>query len=609
MPVPAQSVGNLHVSASRQRLVVQMQEVEPEDLQNLKRSYNALSVTNSIPPEILSNIFIIHNASILKASILKAYPSPTSQREAFSWIYVAHVCHHWREVALNCGALWSNLLFLKPSLTETMLSRSKNSPLSVKLQLGHNNPAFEPLLCKILSQTHRLRSVNLSGTVKDTLLSNASGNAPFLEELSLACVANLSSKIPKTFLQGGAPSLKEITLKGIDVPFWGSLPLGPNLTHLRLDLKSVGHAHRPSASTFLKSLEDLLSLRLLSLSGALPINTYPTRNSTSSPPTFPNLRDLFLNDTFTALRQFVQAEAIKVPKTAMVRITVDDAVEDAEAIGHFLLELRERWDGLKTPAHRLELYKGEYTNDLGFNLYLDPSSNVFRRNRPALVLNFDDSVTRLTCSDILKAFAKRLDLSQVESLTISEGSTPLTAEEWGLAGINLKGVKTIIFETADVRDFLDQLGVVPTHIESAVPVTVPFLSLSKLAFHSLDFGQYFDTGSEFASALIGGIKRQQEASHISMKLEMIRCNGFNHTQHRQVCESLPKLRFMWDYYDDDCDEADEDEDDEDEDDEDEDDEDEDDEDEGEWEDEDTVDDDEDDVDSDVEDDSDEDDET
>ncbi|KAF5315586.1 hypothetical protein D9611_005003 [Ephemerocybe angulata] len=582
MPVPAQSVGNPHVSASRQRLVVRMREVE-EDLQNLKRSYNALSATNSIPPEILSNIFIIHNASIIQT-----YPATTFQREAFSWIYVAHVCHHWREVALNCGALWSNLLFLKPSLTETMLTRSKNSPLTVKL-LGHNNPIFEPSLSKILSQTHRLRSVNLSGNVKDTLLSNASGSAPLLEELTLAAFGNLSSKIPMAFLQGGAPSLKAINLKGIEIPFWGSLPLGPNLTHLRLDLKGLQHAHRPSASAFMKSLEELPLLQLLSLSGSLPIDTYPKWTSTSSPPIFRNLRDLFIDDTFSALSQFVQAEAIKIPKTATVAITLDYSFQNPEAIGRFLLELRERWEGLEAPIPGLAIFKtfepGHlHDDDFGFNIYLDPSSDIFRRDRPDFIFNFSNTTDTLTCGEVFKAFVEELDLSHVQTLRISEGMSPLTANEWRMACTDLKALKTIIFETSDVSDFLGQLGKVPTNIDSTIPVTAPFPSLSKLVFHCLNFLQYFPTGSHFTSALIPALKRQQEASPLSVKLEILACNGFNHTQHKKVCESLPNLAFLWDNYEDNCDDDDDD-----------------DEGEGEWE-------DEDDGDSDIEDDSEEEDE-
>ncbi|KAH7905223.1 hypothetical protein BJ138DRAFT_1231378, partial [Hygrophoropsis aurantiaca] len=54
-------------------------------------------------------------------------------------IICSHVCRYWRAVALENPALWSasiDIIHDSPSWTEAKLSRSRNSPLNIKLFLS-----------------------------------------------------------------------------------------------------------------------------------------------------------------------------------------------------------------------------------------------------------------------------------------------------------------------------------------------------------------------------------------------------------------------------------------------------------------------------------------
>ena len=50
------------------------------------------------------------------------------------WVSISYVCRHWRNVALNCPILWSNLFLTSPRWTEVLLSRSKHAPLRIHVK-------------------------------------------------------------------------------------------------------------------------------------------------------------------------------------------------------------------------------------------------------------------------------------------------------------------------------------------------------------------------------------------------------------------------------------------------------------------------------------------
>ena len=100
-------------------------ELEAE-IRLLKKSRNvSASTLAKLPTEVLARIFWEYRA---QPGDYRAAPSriPTGMK----WIVVTHVCHHWREVALNYHALWTDINFrCKPQMTALMLSRSGKAKL------------------------------------------------------------------------------------------------------------------------------------------------------------------------------------------------------------------------------------------------------------------------------------------------------------------------------------------------------------------------------------------------------------------------------------------------------------------------------------------------
>ena len=103
---------------------------------------NSLTRSCRLPPEILSQIFIHYQLSSSSFS----FPSQNG-REAYStlcrtvlwWVpAVAHVCRHWRTVALGCPSLWSNIaLHLGRTCAQRMLTLSKAVPITIAMSDPH----------------------------------------------------------------------------------------------------------------------------------------------------------------------------------------------------------------------------------------------------------------------------------------------------------------------------------------------------------------------------------------------------------------------------------------------------------------------------------------
>ncbi|KIP05545.1 hypothetical protein PHLGIDRAFT_56682, partial [Phlebiopsis gigantea 11061_1 CR5-6] len=83
------------------------------------RRMNHLLTINRLPPELLGEI-LLYWMETAKGQ------SATTDRK---WTKIAHVCHHWREVALSSPRLWSSFTLGPLDWTREMLARSKRAPL------------------------------------------------------------------------------------------------------------------------------------------------------------------------------------------------------------------------------------------------------------------------------------------------------------------------------------------------------------------------------------------------------------------------------------------------------------------------------------------------
>ena len=97
---------------------------------------NALAPISCLPPETLAAIF-----SFLSLPRDHVRIRTGDEEDNLAWLRVTHVCHRWREIALNQPRFWSHIDFNALTLDGVMevLSRSKMAPLEVQADLTYTH--------------------------------------------------------------------------------------------------------------------------------------------------------------------------------------------------------------------------------------------------------------------------------------------------------------------------------------------------------------------------------------------------------------------------------------------------------------------------------------
>lgn len=196
---------------------------------NLKTRRNGISRIFRLPPELLSKIFIYHALANPVKPQDRLYGARTPGP---GWTHVTSVCKHWRDVALNCPQMWSEIDFNLPGLARIMVDRSKQIPVAVTIP-HRLSATSEPYASQILSQPHRLRSLTTSeDESKPSRIQEMTSPAPVLRNLNMTILGQCGVSLPDNFLGGVTPELRDVSLTGWKLP-WTS-PLLTGLTTLVL---------------------------------------------------------------------------------------------------------------------------------------------------------------------------------------------------------------------------------------------------------------------------------------------------------------------------------------------------------------------------------------
>ena len=97
---------------------------------------NALAPVSSLPTEAIRAIF-----SFLRLPGRSPLAGASGEPDYLAWLCVAHVYHHWREIAPNLPLLWGLIDFPKLTLAGAaeMLARAKKAPLHLEASIaGHH---------------------------------------------------------------------------------------------------------------------------------------------------------------------------------------------------------------------------------------------------------------------------------------------------------------------------------------------------------------------------------------------------------------------------------------------------------------------------------------
>jgi hypothetical protein len=244
-------------------------------IRELRRRRNTLAPISSLPTEVITTIFFLLRIPPNRSSS----PHAIGKRsDCLEWLRLAHVCHHWRVIALNQPLFWSHVNFTSFSSAGTteVLNRAKTAPLylEARFSLGGYDariPMFNKELRARISHVCHLGITAQYLHLRQTLEELVSP-APTLESLSLGGDGAPERQVfvPDTLFNGTTPRLSCLELHSCNIS-WKS----PLLKGLRyLEIRYLTPNARPSLSVWFDALDEMPQLKTLTLYSASP--TAPT---------------------------------------------------------------------------------------------------------------------------------------------------------------------------------------------------------------------------------------------------------------------------------------------------------------------------------------------
>lgn len=298
---------------------------DPRHVQSLKSYRNSLAPVSRLPHILLTDIFILVHQSDRTDNLfsLSLLPPP------LPCLQISHVCRAWRDSALQCPLLWTDILFRPPEWTPIMLERSRTAPLRVGILVKHQNLADDGFVSSVrlaLSHIHHIRylCIILLDRFRDLgdLLSPLSTGSPdILKELILSSSSTFPNYIYPSM--ENAPRLRHLRLDTCHIN-WQRFSSVGNLTSLVL--QDIPFASRPSVEDILSVLQTMTKLEKLSLIHAiseLPLSIRTLPPNDVPPIKLQHLFDLcltgFILDCANLIRHFVMPRCRRLDLNAVTR--------------------------------------------------------------------------------------------------------------------------------------------------------------------------------------------------------------------------------------------------------------------------------------------------
>ncbi|KAI0045683.1 hypothetical protein FA95DRAFT_94404 [Auriscalpium vulgare] len=205
------------------RACAEREEAMRAALLAVRQQHNSRLTAACLLPEILAIIF-----SYVSRSFLKKRVWDDEFAVDLRWLAVTHVCQRWRQVAIECPLLWTEIDFsYGHRWTEVFLARSRTAPLTISSIL----PLTAAGQKNIAQNIGRTCALTVKSSHQVLALVEP---ATLLHKLEL----HSAEPLPDDLFSKCAPVLREMQLVTPSPP-WKS-PLLTNLTHLTMR-SSVGH--------------------------------------------------------------------------------------------------------------------------------------------------------------------------------------------------------------------------------------------------------------------------------------------------------------------------------------------------------------------------------
>ncbi|KAK7019150.1 hypothetical protein VNI00_018182 [Paramarasmius palmivorus] len=503
-----------------------------ENLHNLHFQRNSLLPICRLPNEILALILIFC------ASDVRRYSTPHWR---MSWLWLTHVCQHWRAIALGCPAMWDTPDFSKPSLAREMLVRAKLAPLYIRAAVRSDRLDRQEVLRDALRDMTRVAEIDI-GTffplVLDDVLPEIIQPAPVLEKL---CIHNQRSTdrviLPDDFLAGNAPRLREVSLRYCML-HWGHM--SKTLSGLRSLRLHGGESNRIPQSDFKAFLQAMQTMELLQT--LCIIDVFPDGDPIIlDTVTLSKLEDVMVfgsvNGCISLLNCIASPFATSFEFTVMVS-QPGDCNKALAILLHFLSIAQNYTESCHICATHGEFKIKMFDQDLRDLPFLPSVTNsrfsFGLRNRTTT------SVPPSEFYDFAKRFLELLSSLRVTGIDLIHGSE-LPVEDFiryfgYLTAISVQGSCAYVF----IQAFCSSTSTHP-------PGDIPFSSLKSIYLRYMDYTRCLDADAGPAAGvrLINALRHRSKQRKAIRSIHIKDCHNFSTKQFDELKQVVK--RAYWDY--------------------------------------------------------------
>jgi len=479
-----------------------------------KRKLNQLAPISRLYPEIFSTIFC-H----VRDSTIRPFPLVWTWGRTKDCIGLTHVCHAWRDIAINTPTLWAKIFISVEDHLEwvqEMLRRSKQCSLSILVYDQSSLKAVDPILHGLKNNMHRFSELTLLNITNHDLYNFfLNSHTHRLESLRISphCIHSDDPSVARFTLSDNflrVDSLRYLSIDHCSLDFQSALL--HSLTHL--ELVDIDKDCRLSCMEFVAILATIPGLERLRLEGFLKVDegedveAYVTRASKT------HLHIKYLDLSCRILGEMEQFLCTLVlPSSCELRLRISHEgpeippgfqlitswlsrhFQSAPSLHSFRSHLR-RWGETCYVASDLQV-TGSYDSEL------EPEGSHLGEQLSASVLLFHDSQsdrdTKLT-DDIRRSFLKSLPLSDIVSLEVVDESVTLPDSVWVEVFAPLTSLKTIIINSNHYAAFFRIASP-----DSSNSIAFPFPALSFVTVKAHHVEDYLSITSSLDSRLEAGL--------------------------------------------------------------------------------------------------------
>ncbi|TCD60948.1 hypothetical protein EIP91_009263 [Steccherinum ochraceum] len=522
-------------------------------------TFNALSV---FPPEVLVEIFI-HYAMLYEEEEDEVTGADVwlGGIKPYQWLGITHVCHHWREVALNTPRLWARIaVHGKERAVKEVVLRSRDAPLIVKANLttnltliGRFTEIYTQHLHHIATLDIRIRGFTLGG------LLGTNTPAPLLQNFSFRDVSGGTANWQsiRALFAKDLPSLERVAIR-CELLQWEPSIFLPTLKELKLECARYDANERrnarvrlpntvpkhPSWSEMYAALERVPFLQELDLENVFPIDPPDCQDSPIESIHLPSLKDLLIFGNAKECADFLNHISLPLRCGVLVRITLDPGETPQMAVP----AVRKHLEAWNRQPKRLVGTSREAESDPLRTLTISPvhPTAVLFRAWP-IVLTDPANVARLpviqqekltlslisetvSAAVLLDGFTEALSGATLHTLCV-ESMEGITQEIWIRLLSEMPNLHMLYVSQKSGDRLPGALGATPVGVGGGEewrgkqgPVAP---KLKDLLFDEVDFGGMLPgtsgQGHEFGARLRRGVEARYKAGGVLAELIITRC--------------------------------------------------------------------------------------